>query len=397
MMMSENQYEESLFSETLFEKMKFINPAVNDLELYEFQYALDNLKPVNGWNGIKVNEKEDVLTLINQNAFYEQIQLKPRINGQIVLDENIINLTNMLFVGIVSGQFKEKWVNEFFYFDLRGFFFLPKTIYYNEEILKHFGTTPWKKFNKGQMKFKTYQDIGYREFKEANKEIDHSFINIIDDLMTIMGTPFLLTIAGPTAAGKTEIADRLKVHLSKTGKFATTIEMDNFYLDREIREKKSPGVEAIHFDNFKNAMEKILSGQLVSIPCYDFVDATSSHDIHGNLKPGRKPLEVIPADIIFLEGNFPFQLEEISHIIGTIVVYLTHDEIRLKRKWKRDIDYRKKYDPTYFRNRYFRTQFLRSRQVYQPLMAVCDIVVDTTNAEIWMTPEISAALSSKKS
>ena len=144
-------------------------------------------------------------------------------------------------------------------------------------------------------------------------------------------------------------------------------------------------------------MEKILSGQPVSIPCYDFVDATSSHDIHGNLKPGRKPLEVIPADIIFLEGNFPFQLEEISHIIGTIVVYLTHDEIRLKRKWKRDIDYRKKYDPTYFRNRYFRTQFLRSRQVYQPLMAVCDIVVDTTNAEIWMTPEISAALSSKKS
>ena len=189
MMMSENQYEESFFSETLFEKMKFINPAVNDLELYEFQYALDNLKPVNGWNSIKVNEKEDVLTLINQNAFYEQIQLKPRINGQIVLDENIINLTNMLFVGIVSGQYKEKWVNEFFYFDLRGFFFLPKTIYYNEEIIKHFGTTPWKKFNKGQMKFKTYQDIGYRDFKEANKEIDHSFIKIIDDLMDNKGNP----------------------------------------------------------------------------------------------------------------------------------------------------------------------------------------------------------------
>jgi uridine kinase len=396
-MMSEILFEESLFSETLFEKMKIINSAVKDLELYEFQYALVNLIPVDGWKNVQLNEKDEILTLINQVAFYEQIQLKPRIYGQIVLDVCIIKLTNMLFVGIVTGDYEVDWINQYFYFDLRGFFFLPKTIYFNEEIRNHFGKKPQKQFTQGQEKFKTYQDIGYREFKEANKEIDHSFIKIIDDLMAIKGTPFLLTIAGPTAAGKTEIADRLRDHLRETGKLATTIEMDNFYLDREIREKESPGIEAIHYDIFKSAMENILKGQPVSIPRYDFIDATSSHDVFGNLKPGRTALEINPADIIFLEGNFPFQMEEFSHIIGTIVVYLTHDEIRLKRKWKRDIDYRKKYDPTYFRNRYFRTQFLRAKQVYQPLMAVCDIVVDTTNAEIWMTPEIIGMISSNHS
>ena len=57
--------------------------------------------------------------------------------------------------------------------------------------------------------------------------------------------------------------------------------------------------------------------------------ATSSHDLDGNLKAGGMPIEIEPADIIFIEGNFPFLLEEIVHLIGIKVVYLTDDPIRL--------------------------------------------------------------------
>jgi len=64
----------------------------------------------------------------------------------------------------------------------------------------------------------------------------------------------------------------------------------------------------------------------------------------------------------------------------------------LKRKWKRDIDYRKKYDISYFCYRYFRTQYLRAVDVYQPLMEVCDMVVDTTSAAIWLLPQLSREL-----
>jgi hypothetical protein len=74
-------------------------------------------------------------------------------------------------------------------------------------------------------------------------------------------------------------------------------------------------------------------------------------------------------------------------------VYLTDDAIRLKRKWKRDIDYRKKYEPTYFRNRFFKDQFLMAQKCYLPQMEVCDIVVDTTGAALWATPEIAKILS----
>jgi hypothetical protein len=78
--------------------------------------------------------------------------------------------------------------------------------------------------------------------------------------------------------------------------------------------------------------------------------------------------------------------------IGIKVVYLTDDAVRMKRKWKRDIDYGKKYEPTYFRNRGFRGQFLIAEKCYRPQMEVCDMVVDATGAAIWTTPEIAEIL-----
>jgi len=85
-------------------------------------------------------------------------------------------------------------------------------------------------------------------------------------------------------------------------------------------------------------------------------------------------------------------LEEVVHLMGIKVVYLTDDHVRLKRKWKRDIDYRKKYEPTYFRNRYFKEQFIMAEVAYLPQLEVCDLAVDTTGASLWVTPEIAALL-----
>ena len=53
-------------------------------------------------------------------------------------------------------------------------------------------------------------------------------------------------------------------------------------------------------------------GKKISIPRYNFIDGTSSHDLDGRLKPGGVPVEIEPADIIFIEGNFPFLIEEMS-------------------------------------------------------------------------------------
>jgi len=394
---SNTSYSPDVFSEILYEKMKRINIGIDELELYEFRYALDNLYPENGgWASIVLGPKEEIEKLIDSSHFYTSIQLKPRVGDRIVLDEAIVRLTNMLFVGLVTGEYSEEWVRAHFYFDIRGFYFLHRTVYFTDNVLAHLGGKPFKSFEQRQQRFERYQAVGYKDFKEANAEVDQVFIESVKKLIAAKGTPILLAIAGPTAAGKTEIVDRLRGSFERTGKKVTSIELDNFLTDRDYREEMgihSLGKEAIHFELFKHSLEDISQGHKITIPRYDFVYATSSHDLDGNLKTGCAPLEIEPADIVLIEGNFPFLLEEVVHLIGVKVVYLTDDAIRMKRKWKRDIDYRKKYEPTYFRNRFFKTQFLMAQKCYRPQMEVCDIVVDTTGAAIWATPEIAEILS----
>jgi uridine kinase len=381
-----------VFSEILYECMRSINAGIERLQLYEFRYALENLYPQDGWNSIELDKPEEIEKMVRAREFYEAIQLKPREKDRIVLDHNIVRLTCMLFVGLVGGEYSQAWVSRYFYFDIRGFYFLPRTIYFTDEVLTHFGGKPFRCFEPRQKFLERFQDIGYQDFQEANTEIDRAFIESLKKLILVGGTPILITLAGPTAAGKTEITERLINALEEMGKKTTAIEMDNFLLDRDYRDDKAMGKEVTHFDLFKKSLQEILQGKKISIPRYDFINATSSHDMEGNLKPGCSPLEVEPADIIFLEGNFPFQMEEIVDLIHIKVVYLTDDPVRLKRKWKRDIDYRKKYDPAYFRNRFFKTQFIRAEDIYRPLMEQSDLVVDTSGAAFWVTPEVARLL-----
>ncbi|NJD60574.1 MAG: hypothetical protein C3F13_00410 [Anaerolineales bacterium] len=383
------------FTQRLFRKMKILAPAVGGMELYEFRYGLNNLIPDTGWSSVMLDSTAEIEQRVNSRPFYDGIQIKPIIDGRIVLDEKIINLTNMIFVGLVTGDYPPEWVNQHFYFDVRGFYFLHRTHYFTEKVLSHLGNQPYRQFEPKQKRLERCQDIGYRDFKHANQEIDALFIETVKKLITKQGTPVLLAIAGPTAAGKTEIVERLHTAFRKVGQKTTSIEMDNFLTDRDYREAKgihTQGKAALHFELLKSCLAQICRGQKISIPRYDFIYATSSHDLDGNLKPGGVPIEVEPADIIFMEGNFPFLLEEIAYLINIKVVYLTDDPVRIKRKWKRDIDYRKKYEPTYFRNRFFKEQFIMAQIAFIPQMETCDLLVDTTGAALWTTPEIKAVL-----
>jgi uridine kinase len=369
------------FSEVLFERMKSICPCLQKLEAYEFRYCLQELLPEEGWGSIKLDDMAEIETR--------------RVKGILVLDPEIVHLSRMLFVGIVTGAYPLKWVKRHFYFDARGFYFLHRTTYFTAKMLAHLGGKPYRLFEQKQRAFEDEFEIGYQAFKEANAEVDGLFIQSVMKLIAARGTPILLAIAGATAAGKTEIVERLCASFTEAGQKVTSIELDNFLTDREEREARgidSRGREAIHFELFRKSLEDITHGKKITIPHYDTVLATSSHDLAGNLKPGRKPIEIEPADIIFIEGNFPFLIEEVLHLIDIKVVYLTDDPVRMKRKWRRDIDFRKKFDPTYFRNRYFREQFIMAEVAYLPQMEVCDMLVDTTGAALWVTPEVAKTL-----
>lgn len=395
-MPTSNLFSPEIFTPLLQEKMKLIHPGIAEMEPYEFRYALNNLYPANGgWPSVKLDSPAEIEKRVNADEFYKSIQIKSRVDDRIVLDEKIVHLAQMLFVGLVTGEYSADWVLNHFYFDIRGFYFLHRYVYFTEPVKTYLGGKPYKQFEPKQKHFDRCQDLGYKEFKEANAEVDQLFVDSVKKLIAVKGTPILLAIAGPTAAGKTEIVERLRRVFEQAGRKVSSIELDNFFTDREYREAKgidSLGKEAYHFELFKQGLEDIMRGKKIAIPRYDTIFATSSHDLDGKLKPDGVPIEIEPADIVFIEGNFPFLIPEIARLIGIKVVYLTDDEIRLKRKWKRDIDYRKKYEPTYFRNRFFKDQFLMAQKCYVPQMQLCDLVVDTTGAAIWTTPAIAKTL-----
>jgi len=384
------------FSAVLFEQMQRAYPCVAELELYEFCYCLETVTPPDGWEVVELEPMERIERKINDRQFYHSIQLKPQRNGRTVMDEQILCLLRMLFVGLATGAYPPDWITRRFYFDLRGFYFLPRTQYYQPAIRAHLGDRPYRKFEPKQKQFELEQSIGYKAFKEANLEVDRCFIELIQTLVRIKGTPIMIAIAGQTAAGKTEIVARLREAFGQDGKKVTAVELDNFFTDREEREARgidSLGKDALHYGLLLQCLGDLRAGRIVFTPRYNFIDGISSHDLRGQLKPGCAPVEIDPADIIFIEGNFPFLLPEVATLVGIKVVYLTDDAIRLKRKWRRDIDFRRKYERMYFLNRFFREQFLMAESVYRPQMLLCDLLVDTTRAEIWATPMIQAALS----
>lgn len=386
-----NEMDQLKFSNILFEKMKMINSGFSDVEFYEFRYALENfLLYLNN----KFPETEPLSVIekrINSPQYFESIKTSENQNGKIVFDAKIIDLTAQLFSGLVAGLYPIEWVKTHFYFDIRGFYFLVRTRYFDEAIIRHLNGKPFCSFFPAQNKLETAQAIGYKDFCEANREIDECFLQIVSRLIDQEQTPVVLALAGATAAGKTEIVERMTSHFEAKGKKVTMLELDNFLIDRQYREANgidSLGKEALHFELFAHCFQDLLQYRQTWVPIYDFIKATSSHDLNGNLKPGAEALCVPSGDIIFIEGNSPFLLPEIARKIAIKVVYLTDDPVRIKRKWRRDMDLRKKYDLNYFRNRFFKDQFLMAQHVFIPQMSACDLVVDTTAACIWASAEV---------
>ncbi len=165
-----------VFSAALYEVLQQVSPGIGELELYEFRYALHNLAPHEGWTSVALDDPAAIEQRVTSSAFYRSLQVKPRRGKDIVLDEPIEKLTVMLLVGLVTGAYPVDWVRRHFYFDVRGFFFLHRNLYFTPKIVAHLGGKPFRTFERRQEDFERLQSIGYKEFAAANAELDDSFL-----------------------------------------------------------------------------------------------------------------------------------------------------------------------------------------------------------------------------
>ncbi len=110
----------------------------------------------------------------------------------------------------------------------------------------------------------------------------------------------LVMIAGPSSSGKTTFSHRLSTQLSVYGLNPHPIAVDDYFVDREKTPRDASGdydyecLEAIDVEQFNADMTRLLAGEEVSMPTYNF--KTGKREYKGNVqKLGNR-------DILVIEG-----------------------------------------------------------------------------------------------
>ncbi len=91
----------------------------------------------------------------------------------------------------------------------------------------------------------------------------------------------IILIAGPSSSGKTTFAERLSVHLKVNGKRPIAISVDDYFVDRDktpLDEKGEPdfeALEAIDLKTFNEDLVKLLEGEEIELPKYNFITGKS--------------------------------------------------------------------------------------------------------------------------
>ena len=110
----------------------------------------------------------------------------------------------------------------------------------------------------------------------------------------------VILIAGPSASGKTTFSKRLFIQLRVNERRPMTISLDNYFVDREKTPKDSDGkynfeaLEAIDVEYFNEDLKRLLAGEAVTLPIFDFVE--------GRRHPAKEPTILEEGQPIIIEG-----------------------------------------------------------------------------------------------
>ena len=109
-----------------------------------------------------------------------------------------------------------------------------------------------------------------------------------------------IMIAGPSSSGKTSFANRLSIQLRTYGITPHPISLDNYFVNRENTPLNEDGsynfecLEALDVERFNEDMVKLLKGERVEMPEFNFV--TGKREMNGDF------LQLGKNDVLVIEG-----------------------------------------------------------------------------------------------
>ncbi len=116
---------------------------------------------------------------------------------------------------------------------------------------------------------------GLRELVRVNEALHEKSFSQVADLVCQRGAKVVM-LAGPSSSGKTTSANRLAIELRVHGKKPILMSLDDYYIDRD---KIAPGpdgkldlehINTIDTDLFRDHLAKLLRGEEVEIPYFNF-------------------------------------------------------------------------------------------------------------------------------
>ena len=123
--------------------------------------------------------------------------------------------------------------------------------------------------------------------------------NIADDIAKRKNVKMVL-IAGPSSSGKTTFAQRLGIQLRLNGLKPVTISVDNYFVERQDTPIDENGeynfecIEAIDLKLFNEHLVKLLNGEEIEVPEFDFSVGTKRYN-------GKK-MKLADDEILVIEG-----------------------------------------------------------------------------------------------
>lgn len=171
---------------------------------------------------------------------------------------------------------------------------LASTLEEYEDIYNLLGITTVYKLNKELEKDKAKDAIVLSEALHEKK------IALLADKIAKDRNVKVVLIAGPSSSGKTTFAHRLGVQLRLNGIKPVTISVDNYFVERNQNPKDEFGnydfecIEALDTKLFNDHLVKLLNGEEVEMPTFDFKVGTKKYE-------GNK-LKLAPDEVLVIEG-----------------------------------------------------------------------------------------------
>ena len=285
---------------------KLTREMLTDLECLMNEVVKSNLK----FHKVTIL-RDDAINYFNEIGDTKKAGLMEFITNTYVSLYRIGNTYNYMFSIMPSetsvlDEFKLTYLNE------EGFILRFPTIYSGKEIPKY------KHHPKLFEVFKFSKDWCRMVNLETSVDLNRIICNnMISDLIKINETLYsssllekaklisdnkkikFVLIAGPSSSGKTTTTRKLSMYFRCFGLVPKVLSMDDFFVNREDTPKKENGeydfesLEAVDLKLFNNTMDKLIKGEKVKIPTFNFLTGE---------KEFKKEMQLQEKDIILIEG-----------------------------------------------------------------------------------------------